>query len=497
MLLLSLPLRLLTFDMDDTLFPIAPVVDRANDALASTLRDQGVADCDRVMIQEEIRTVRTGLASPVTYSELRLRAIDSLLQRSSCSETLPASEAFDTWLNERQSAADEMLFPGAVDALRAIRAEHPEVLIGAITNGRGDPRAIPSLQPWFDFALSGEDGDVFPERKPSPRIYELALERASRLRAPGAPAQDVDALRAAWVHVGDCLLNDVDASKRAGATTVWIDLPDAQLGTASFSTASAEETAQRAAKAQAARDAGRVDARIDAIAQLPDALTELLALRGGGGGGTPAAAQEPPALAAALAAAIEHPQRAADVLLAAAASFTLVGVTSVGGGMATRMVLRGEPLAAAVAAGARSGQRWGRVSASFSAVRTTGTMQAWPPVLCTSLAAAAAGAAGAATPSAAPARAAAFVLLAFALEKGAAPAATLAARAMHTIDSELEVRRELFNRPATAGPVAAPRARGSAASGNGGASGGPLQRLQRLVDGLNAELGHEPVRRDR
>ena len=78
------------------------------------------------------------------------------------------------------------------------------------------------------------------------------------------------------MHVGDCLVNDVDASKTVGASTVWLSLPDAQLGTASFSTASAEEAARRAAKAEAVMRAGRVDARIEAIAQLPGAIEQLM-----------------------------------------------------------------------------------------------------------------------------------------------------------------------------------------------------------------------------
>ena len=76
--------------------------------------------------------------------------------------------------------------------------------------------------------VSGEDEDVWPERKPSPAIYEHAIRRASSDANCGAAgdasaadgASESELLRASWVHVGDCLVNDVRASKAAGAATV-------------------------------------------------------------------------------------------------------------------------------------------------------------------------------------------------------------------------------------------------------------------------------------
>ena len=272
------PMRLLTFDLDDTLFPCGRVVQRANAALSSRLEALGATSVPD-NFQDAIREVRQAHAAadgePLTYSELRCRAIAELLGTSSSPALV--DKCFDTWLDARQAEADAMLFDGVVEALTSVRQQHPQCIVGAVTNGRGDPREMRRLEGLFDFCVSGEDADVWPERKPSPAIYEHALRRAasSSRGVPFAePLSDVALLRQAWVHVGDCLVNDVEASKRAGASTVWFDVPHDPLAT--FSTASPEEEERRRAARAKALAAGLVDCRIEAMSVLPSELARLL-----------------------------------------------------------------------------------------------------------------------------------------------------------------------------------------------------------------------------
>jgi FMN phosphatase YigB (HAD superfamily) len=272
-------LQLLTFDLDDTLFPCGRVVQRANAKLSSRLRELGAAPPDN--FQDAIREVRRAHAAadgePLTYSELRCRAIADLL--GSASSPALIEECFDTWLDARQAEADALLFDHVVEALTAVRQQHPQCIVGAVTNGRGDPRGMPRLEGLFDFCVSGEDADVWPDRKPSPEIYEHALRRASSSSGGGAipaasPQSDVSQLRSSWVHVGDCLVNDVEASKRAGATTIWYDVPHDPLAT--FSTASPEEEERRRVARAKALEAGYVDCRIEAMSALPSELDRLV-----------------------------------------------------------------------------------------------------------------------------------------------------------------------------------------------------------------------------
>lgn len=286
-------LQVLTFDLDDTLFPCGAVVARANAVLLERLLSCGVDIQSASEIQTRMRAIREKSSTALTYSGLRTQAIASLLGESSsaASRTVSAEQLFSSWLGERQDAANDLLYAGAEDAVRACSQAYPDAIIGAVSNGRGDPMEMSRLASHFDFTVSGEDADVFPERKPSPIIYEHALRRAASVRAARGLA-DAGALAQNWVHVGDCLVNDVSASKLAGARTVWLDLSAAEeapkdataefvLAGAGFSTASAEEVARRREAADEALRSGRVDVRIRSIVELPAALAELAELARG------------------------------------------------------------------------------------------------------------------------------------------------------------------------------------------------------------------------
>ena len=138
-----------------------------------------------------------------------------------------------------------------------------EAVVGAVTNGRGDPRRIPSLAPYFDFCVSGEDADVHPNRKPAPRIYEAALERSKR--GPDG-----------WVHLGDDVLNDCSAAKTCGARTVWLDAAAPSWQENAYSTMSAADREKRRRAAEAVDVSVAVDRTIGGLAELPDAVDGAL-----------------------------------------------------------------------------------------------------------------------------------------------------------------------------------------------------------------------------
>ena len=178
-------------------------------------------------------------------------------------------ECFEVWLNERNAAAGRHLFPHVCSSLQTIRDTFPNACVGAITNGRGNPLDIEPLQPYFEFCVSGEDDGVFPARKPHPGIYEAALY----------PHHDKDTH--AWIHVGDCLANDVGASVACGAAAVWLsedDIDEQESSTTmdqpSWSTASAQDVQERCRLArQSQKD---VSVRIANLAELPAAIEQVL-----------------------------------------------------------------------------------------------------------------------------------------------------------------------------------------------------------------------------
>ena len=137
---------------------------------------------------------------------------------------------------------------------------------------------MPRLAPFFDFCVSGEDEDVFPNRKPHPRIFEAALARYREEHGGEEGAST-------WYHVGDCLANDIGASASCGAFAIWF-CPDEDDRTSaasrvagnlpSWSTATNADLSARASLAEKARE--RVSTRIQSLPELVDAID--LALSG-------------------------------------------------------------------------------------------------------------------------------------------------------------------------------------------------------------------------
>jgi len=179
-------LRLVTLDLDDTLWPTGPVVSSANRALAAAVSG------DPKDLQARLRTARSGTDKP-SYSEARVLAIESWLNErdGTVRRRADAEEFFELWLAERHAAAGRLLFDGAAEAVAAVRRQHPDALIAAVTNGRGDPLVMPALRRHFDFTVSAEDAGIYPERKPAAAPFLAALHRAGVTRPTPA----------LWAHV--------------------------------------------------------------------------------------------------------------------------------------------------------------------------------------------------------------------------------------------------------------------------------------------------------
>lgn len=298
-------LTLLTFDLDDTLFPVGPVVQDANVAMFDTMAKLGFEDATEEGYLSACRAIRKenyqpDSTNPITYSELRRRAVLREVQRCrannnnsngstisstssiTLSDTAIVEQSFRAWLTERHASAERHLFPHAIPMLEAVRTNHPHTCIGAVTNGRGSPMDMKeTLRPYFDFCVSGEDDDVFPNRKPHRAIFDTAMERASSSSSSNENEQHVH--DGCWIHVGDDLANDVGASAKCGAKAVWMDVETylerysstTTHGKQSFvSTASEEEQERRRRLAEKAMV--HVTAKIETLADLPTIIDEIL-----------------------------------------------------------------------------------------------------------------------------------------------------------------------------------------------------------------------------
>ena len=166
-------LGLITFDLDDTLFPIAPVIEEANAAFSKAMEKfgyEGINPRDITFTSQSIREEMEFEDVPVTYTEMRLRAIrfemeryitkHKLQQIAVASATtveslhhavIAAAErgaaravhssvvqmVYNAWELERHYSAERHLYPDVLEMLQTIKNSNPGVIIGAITDGKG------------------------------------------------------------------------------------------------------------------------------------------------------------------------------------------------------------------------------------------------------------------------------------------------------------------------------------------------------------------------
>lgn len=128
---------LVTFDLDNTLFPVAPVVLDADVAMIKALKNLGCVHATKDRIHDHMRSFSRKTRKRLTYSELRLRAIhQELVDISHDDAWSMANDVFDVWLQERHASAERNLFSDVVETLQSLSSQ---ATIGAITNGRGNP----------------------------------------------------------------------------------------------------------------------------------------------------------------------------------------------------------------------------------------------------------------------------------------------------------------------------------------------------------------------
>ena len=199
-------IRAITFDLDDTLWPIAPAMLRAEQRLDAWLQ----AHCPRTAQAypvAEMRALRdrTAIDNPHIahdFSAQRRLTLRAALLPHGYEEMHVdgAFRAFYAARNEIECYAD------ALPALDLLKARYP---LGAITNGNADLDAI-GLSHYFRFSLRASD---FGSAKPAPDIFHeacarLGLQPAEVLHVGDDPALDVvgahqAGLRCAWLNRGE------------------------------------------------------------------------------------------------------------------------------------------------------------------------------------------------------------------------------------------------------------------------------------------------------
>lgn len=200
---LCAPVRAVSFDLDDTLWPIAPVLARAERALMAWLAERyprvgrRMSLDDMAALRDRLIEEQPSLARDM--SALRRAVLRRAAALAGYDDSL-VEPAFDVFLHYRNQIR---FYPDVVQVLEAL---HPRYRLGAISNGNADIARV-GLSEHFRFAISASR---LGQAKPHPATFRAAAEAAG-----------VDL--AHMVHVGDDPHSDVAGARALGVRTVWVN----------------------------------------------------------------------------------------------------------------------------------------------------------------------------------------------------------------------------------------------------------------------------------
>jgi putative hydrolase of the HAD superfamily len=203
MQLMPARIKLLTFDLDDTLWPCKPTIMSAEIKLYEWMREH-VPQLTRLHDSEAVFKKRQEFMQqrPDLHHDMSKLRIESLKQLSDEAGLSYGwiDEAFDVFFQARQQVE---LYADVAPALDALSIEYTLV---AVSNGNADIR-LTGVDHWFEFSVSAAEVG---EQKPHPLVFQTAMSRA------GVSAEET-------VHIGDDEHRDIFGACEAGIRTVWLN----------------------------------------------------------------------------------------------------------------------------------------------------------------------------------------------------------------------------------------------------------------------------------
>lgn len=199
-------IKAVLFDLDDTLWPIVPVIERAENVLHEWLKHHAPEVAGRVTI-DGMRQRRQELMATDPVYQLDLKALRHavLLEafRKHDGDVAMADMAIDVFSRARNEVTP---FDDVLPVLTRLRER---VVLGSISNGVADLHEI-GIAHFFSASVAAYR---FGRAKPDAAIFHAACE-----------ALDVAPHEA--VYVGDDPLLDVRGAQNAGLRAVWMNRPE-------------------------------------------------------------------------------------------------------------------------------------------------------------------------------------------------------------------------------------------------------------------------------
>jgi len=206
-------IKLVTFDLDNTLWDVDTVVRRAEHRMRAWLDERVPAFTERfppdalAEIRGAVLATEPGLRH--NLSRLREAVLFAAIGRCGYGEREARSLAADAFQVFYDARHEVVYFPGALETLEVLAGRYR---LAALTNGNADFTRL-SLDRYFSFGFSAADVGV---GKPAPDMFQAALEKAG-----AAPA--------ASIHVGDHLIDDIQGASAVGMHTIWVNLREHSL----------------------------------------------------------------------------------------------------------------------------------------------------------------------------------------------------------------------------------------------------------------------------
>lgn len=201
-------ISVITFDLDNTLWEVEPVLLRAEEAQQQWLllhRPGTVERLDHAGLFEFKKSVWKRHPELLHHvSQMRIQTLYELQRAAGYAEEQArsgAQQAFAVFLEERRKV---VLYEEALGVLELLAQRYT---LGALTNGNADIYRTDAAE-YFDFAFLAEEIGA---SKPHPDMFQAALNHA------GVPAASI-------IHVGDDPDHDIRGARDMGMHTVWVNI---------------------------------------------------------------------------------------------------------------------------------------------------------------------------------------------------------------------------------------------------------------------------------
>ena len=202
--------KLLTFDLDDTLWPCMDTILKTEEALHLWFSVHHPEISSRYSM-EELREKRIELAKnnqhlAHDFTAIRKKSFTELsreLQYTPEKEAQFIQDAFELYFSERNKVN---LYQDVLPTLEKLKDSYR---LAAVTNGNADVFLI-GLGHLFEFSWSAADAG---QQKPHPLVFESMLEKYQ------LDSKEV-------LHIGDDPVNDIQGAHNAGIRSVWLNRND-------------------------------------------------------------------------------------------------------------------------------------------------------------------------------------------------------------------------------------------------------------------------------